>query len=75
MILSTAIQALYLDGEARVELQFECQKSGQGTLRANMRGVQYVKTTWALVFYFPPSFFPSTFQQLFVWTAGKDVDG
>lgn len=44
VILSTTIQALYLDGEAGVELQFECQESGQGTPRANMRGEQYVKT-------------------------------
>ena len=44
VILSTTIQALYLDGEAGVELRFECQESGQGSPRANMRGVQYVKT-------------------------------
>lgn len=36
--------ALYLDGEAGVELQLECQESGQGTPRANMRGVKYVKS-------------------------------
>lgn len=44
LILSTAVQVLYLDGEAGVELQLECQESGQGTPRANMRGVKYVKT-------------------------------
>lgn len=44
VILSTTIQALYLDGEAGIELQFEYEESGQGTPRANMRGVQYVKT-------------------------------
>lgn len=44
VILPTTIGALYLDGEAGVELWFECQESGQGTPRANMRGVQYVKT-------------------------------
>lgn len=61
VILSTTIQALYLDGEAGVELQFECQESGQGTARANMRGEQNVKTQkWALVFLCPPSFLPFT---------------
>lgn len=44
VILSTTIQALYLDGEAGVELRFECQESEQGTPRADMRGVQNVKT-------------------------------
>lgn len=44
VILSTMISALYLDGEAGVELWFECQESGPGTPRADMRGVQYVKT-------------------------------
>lgn len=44
LILSTTIQALYLDGEEGVELEFECQESEQGTPRASMRGVQYAKT-------------------------------
>lgn len=37
------IQALYLDGEAGVELRFEIQESRQGTPRADIRDVQYVK--------------------------------
>lgn len=41
---NSTVQALYLDREAGVELQLECQKSGQGTPRANRRGVKYVKT-------------------------------
>lgn len=43
VILSTALQALYLDEAAGVELLFESQRSGQGTPRVNVRGVQYVK--------------------------------
>lgn len=41
---NSTVQALYLEREAGVELQLECQKSGQGTPRANRRGVKYVKT-------------------------------
>lgn len=43
LIFSTTIQVLYIDGEAGVKLWFESQERGQGTPRANMRGVQYVK--------------------------------
>lgn len=42
LILCTA--ALYLDGEAEVEPQHDHQENWQGTPRANMRGVKYVKT-------------------------------
>lgn len=39
VFISTVIQPLNLDGEAEVELQFECQKRGQETPGADMRGV------------------------------------
>lgn len=58
--------------QAGVELQLECQESGQGTPRANMRGVKYVKTQRRrLCSAHPPCcvFFSFTVQQLGVLIA------
>lgn len=78
LILATTAQSLYLDGEAGVELQLECQESGQGTPRANIRGVKYVKTQRrrSCSSAHPPCgvFFPFTVQQLGVLTADTIFD-